>query len=484
MTASERDELLDALLDGDISEADFLRLEGEMHVDPDVRQAYYERLKLDTGLQIEAESYEGGAGTDTAVSRSEPGLPLGWLGWAAAAVLALLAGVLGWEIRRTNQALAGEKTDLIASGYGVVSEHVNASWDLERGDFIPQGEIALTTGMAELELFNGVTVIVEGPARFDVVSPNLIQVTEGRYFAQVPRLVGELRFKTAAGEIFDVEEELALEVDGAGVAKVGSGGGVIESQMAKRLADQKQKWLISSKSLESDSRLLAYYPMTDAGKWDRQLVDHSPEKRDGTIVRSNRAMNRWGEPLGGLDFTPAGSRVRVDIPGDHESLTLMCWVKIDSLDRWYNSLFLTDGHELYEPHWQIMDDGRLFFSVKANEKGTKKLSDKHIAYSPPIWTPADSGKWMHIATVFDGKAMTTTHYVNGKMISRDEIPAELQPDKVRIGAASIGNWSDPTRGDDPEFAVRNLNGTMDEFALFSEALSAEEVLMLFENGKP
>ena len=193
-------------------------------------------------------------------------------------------------------------------------------------------------------------------------------------------------------------------------------------------------------------------------------------------------MNRWGDPYGGIDFTSTGSRIHVDIEDELESLTLMSWVKIDSLDRLYNSLFLTDGHEQFEPHWQIMNDGRMFFSVKAlDEKGK---SDKHIAYSPPIWTPEKSGQWMHLATVYDGKAYTVTHYVNGKAVSIDQIKEGLRAEVVKIGAASIGNWSQPRYKNTPEFAVRNLNGTMDELILFSAPLSAGEISELYESGKP
>ncbi|MDA7598004.1 hypothetical protein N8813_03650, partial [bacterium] len=370
MKPEERDELIDSLLDDAISEADFLRLEAEMHIDPAVRQAYYERLKLDTNLQIAAES-EGEADSELASAISQNSTSVGWLGWAASVVLGLLALVLGMEIHRTNQEISGENNEVIASGFGVIAEQTGASWNLKRGDLLPQGTVSLEAGMAELELFSGVTITVEGPAEFEIVSANLIHTTSGIFFIQKPRMVGDFRLKTAAGEIFDIDQQLALEIDEAGKGSVLPGGDDIRQQMASRRADQEQKWLTSVSDLENDQRLIAYFPITNERGWSRQLIDHSTEKRDGTIVRATGVANRWGHPSGGLDFTPTGSRVRVEIPGDHQSLTLMCWVKIDSLDRWYNSLFLTDGHELHEPHWQIMDDGRLFFSVKANEAGKK-----------------------------------------------------------------------------------------------------------------
>lgn len=91
---------------------------------------------------------------------------------------------------------------------------------------------------------------------------------------------------------------------------------------------------------------------------------------------------------------------------------------------------------------------------------------------------------MHLASVFDGAKQTTTHYVNGIAVSMDQIPENLQADKVEIGAASIGNWSEPRYRNLPDFAVRNLNGTMDELILFSAPLTANEIYELYEDGKP
>lgn len=54
MNSQERNQLIDALIEGDISEADFLRLEAELSVDPAARKAYYDRLALSTLLEAEA----------------------------------------------------------------------------------------------------------------------------------------------------------------------------------------------------------------------------------------------------------------------------------------------------------------------------------------------------------------------------------------------------------------------------------------------
>jgi hypothetical protein len=88
-----------------------------------------------------------------------------------------------------------------------------------------------------------------------------------------------------------------------------------------------------------------------------------------------------------------------------------------------------------------------------------------------------------IATVYDVDARSVTHYLNGQQLSVELIPEEYLVQTVSIGSASLCNWGLPER-DEPRFAVRNLNGSLDEFALFKAALSAEEIRKLYDDGNP
>jgi len=255
--------------------------------------------------------------------------------------------------------------------------------------------------------------------------------------------------------------------------------------MAATREKRHAEWLHASDTLRRDPRLLAYYQMsaTEGQNLPNESVTDAAQVGEAAIVAAAHVADRWGTPGCTLDFSPTGSRVRVNVPGEHHALTLMPWVKINSLVRLYNSLFLTEGHDLGEPHWQIMDDGRLFFSVKSRES-IKGKSDKHVFYSPVIWNPSLSGQWVMIATVYDPDGKRVTHYPNGKPVSSEAIPGEYLADRVSIGAASIGNWSEPAYRKGPEFAVRNLNGSMDEFFLFNAALTASEIARIYESGKP
>ncbi len=527
MRPEERNQLIDELLDGVIADVDFVRLEAEMHLNPEAREAYYDRLALSTLLEIDAENREEVPTQDDKIVA----FPLGasnrhWWAVAAAIVIGIMVGAGGWLTGPQSGGLA-EREESVAHGFAVVGESMDAVWEggkpLDRGDLVPQGSLKLASGTVQLDLFSGVTVVVEGQAEFEILSAMEMAVNLGKMQARVPEPAQGFRIHTAGGEVVDLGTEFALDVtpEHADISVIDGevewysptepmetvlGGEAIRhiiggdsarmsfdptsltsvgnrvQELSTQRYSSEERWLAFSEEMAHDDRLLAYFPMTQSGHWQRTLRDETPAGRDGAIVAAQRASGRWGGESGALDFGSTGSRVRMAVPGEYRAVTFYCWVQINSLDRWFNSLFLTDGHELHEPHWQIMDDGRLFFSVKAQDE--KGKIDKHVAYSPVVWTPEMAGQWVQLAAVYNTENWTLTHYLNGEAVSIDQIEDEaLRAPIVKIGSASIGNWSNPSR-DDPAFAVRNLNGSIDEFAIFSEALTASEIKNLYEIGKP
>ena len=523
MNDQEIETLIDALLENEISEADFLRLEAEMQLRPEARAIYYEKLRLDSLLQTEAE----GAGRQVGTPRRH--VPWRRVALAAAAAVALISSALsGWIIGKRPGTVAQNPRDTAsepaASGFAVVAETADAVWEsatFGRGDLLPVGELELNSGIVKLDLFSGVAVAVEGAAKFELLSPMDLRIAHGKVRAVVPEPAHGFRVHTASGELVDLGTEFVIDVgdehadlhvlDGEiewhpksaemrnlkqGEAIRWDSGGAralelearrmsdIEFSLQDRLRERREAWVAHVEERKSDPRLIAYYPMHLMGGWERTLPDESGGSHDGAIVQAKHVADRWDQPYAALDFSPTGSRARLILPGEYRSLTFICWAKIDSLDRWFNSLFLTDGHELNEPHWQIMDDGRLFFSVKKREWKSKSQPDKHIFYSPPFWDQSMSGKWIMIATVYDVEAEQVSHYIDGAQISREAVPDGYLVEKVTIGAASIGNWSEPRHRTDPKFAVRNLNGSIDEFAIYSAALSADEISKLYQIGKP
>ena len=514
-----------------ISPEEFSEFEKALEEDAELRKALRQYMALDAGLRSGSEPNVW-LNTESDEQASNVFKFQGAWQWVAVAALLVLGLFIVFNPKAPPVQETVQREEPSALGFGVLTGVDGAVWknhpDLSQGDLLPAGEIQLVSGIAQLELFSGVTVVVEGRAVFEVHSAMEMSVAEGKLRANVPEPAQGFRIHSAEGEVVDLGTEFAVEIS-EGKSEVHVIDGSVEwhpkSGAEKRLMEKGEalrsradevesleaqadefvgvqelterlgrgrtnrhdEWLAFSRNLSRDKRLVAYYPMSQPGHWHRKLYNEAPTieaATDGAIVAAKRSVNRFGESNSALDFSGTGSRVRLDVAQELTALTFLTWVKIDSLDRWYNSLLLTDGHELNEPHWQIMDDGRLFFSVKRRTYSkVDKIKDKHIVFSKPFWSPAMAGKWTQIAVTYDTSDFAVTHYVNGKPIHREVLPENMQVDRVKIGSATIGNWSEPTRNE-AKFSVRNLNGSMDEFAIFSEALSAEEVAELYTKGKP
>lgn len=520
MTPEERDELIDDLIEGVIGEADFIRLEAEFCVDPAARAAYFDRVALSQALAEEAHR----ASREPALKRRSRLRVLARAWPALAAGLVLLLGMAGmwWQSRNLPTVVATEEPK--ASGFGVLVDQVGAIWSVEGlhdGAVLPPGRLELRSGVAHVELFSGVSLVLEGPAEFEIRSAMELDLPRGKLRARVPETAHGFRVSSAKGDVIDLGTEFALSSseEGANVEVFdgeiewhpGEGekrlmrqgdalrtaegtppeaGGLAGLEEFRRRHDavrqeRREAWIERCASLDRDPRLVFHYRFATEGH-SRQLpnlASGSEGPGPGAVVAAVAAEDRWGRSGEALDFSPTGSRVRVHVPGGHGSLTLVCWVRINSLDRLFNSLFLTDGHEVGAPHWQILNDGRLFFSVKKYETGDRR-PDKHPFYSEPVWDLSRSGQWLQLAVVYDITSRTVTQYADGEIVGREPIPGDYLVEEVRMGNASIGNWSEPVYRQDPEFVVRNLNGSFGEFLLFSAALSDGEIRDLHETGKP
>lgn len=440
------------------------------------------------------------------------------------------------EIAETNEQRANLK-EATSSGVALLTRLVDIEWapqqtPLEVGDALLPGRLGIRSGYAQLEFFCGATVIVEAPAELDLKSTTLARVYSGQLRAHVPPAARGFSLEVDDMKVVDLGTEFGLAVSRDGGAQLQvfdgevelhpaadkdhkmltAGEGVIRNEKGEfeiteitpqRFLDiaaletradgqnsaRYERWKAWSDEMRRDSRLIAYYTFDQQGSWNRKLfnsVEPNNDELDGAIVGARRVPGRW-QKKAGLEFKRPGDRVRVQIPGEFGSLTFVCWVKIDSLDRWYNSLFLTDNYNQGEPHWQILDSGQLFFSVRhrpdepIREPAAESPAHQKVL-SPPFWKPQMSGRWLHLATTYDVDAGRTTHYLNGEVLHQEAIDKDLLVKTTRIGAASIGNWSIPTRPD-AEFAIRNLNGSIDEFAIFSASLSADEIKDIYRQGR-
>lgn len=422
------------------------------------------------------------------------------------------------------------------SGYATLGRTAGVRWPEgdrvhREGNVLPSGLFQFEEGVAEIDFFCGATLVVEGPARLVLESDWSARLVAGRVRAKVPPAAEGFVLKVAGSEVVDLGTEFALDV-GAGYAHVkvidgevklrggaydgnhltagqhcsllgeeNEGGQVSFEGLSTigdvgRLRQDEQaklfrQWKETSEILRSDDRVIAYYPIADSFS-GRSISNRSKTgaDRDASFVGPvSTGDSRFGEQLSAVGFDRPGSRLRTRIDGEFSKFTFACWARIDSLDNLYNALFMADGYENGEPHWQIRRDGRIMFSVMVDDRpgtgpGVSPSRRLHrIYFTDPILDDSNLGQWIHLAVTFDPNNRQVVHYVNGEEVSRHDIKPQFFIQRLRIGASEIGNWGQPLRNT-PGFAVRNLNGLIDEMIIFDAALDEEEIFSLYENGKP
>lgn len=442
-------------------------------------------------------------------------------------VAATFWAVTGDSSSEGQQPKIASRSQTTSRGIAILTKTANARWapdcDFERGEALQPGLLKLESGAAQVEFLCGATVIIEGPAELNLISAKEARVHKGRLRANVPPAARGFLLRVDELEVIDLGTEFGLSVgdhetqldvfDGevelhkanttrlvkAGESVIHTSSGSLESsgrgpayldfqELQQRSESASSQKRVQStqfvNQLKSDKRLLAFYSFNIASIDGRRLQNEAvPINRelDAAIVGTQTAFGRWDDHQA-LEFKQPADRVRMQISGQQTAITLSAWVKIDSLDRAFNSLFLTDGYDKGEPHWQILESGQLYFSVRPKAKRESGKPDFKVV-SPPFFHPGLQGKWIHLAVSCDLKSRTVMHYLNGQVISRQQVPADQLPDSIQIGTASIGNWAAPTLPEEG-FAIRNLNGSIDEFAIFADALSEHEIQEIFEYGKP
>lgn len=516
-------------LNGQLDESGFAELQDSLRESSENRELFHRLANLDSGLRDQAllESSPPVVADFSAPKTSRAG-------WMALAAAVAVLGVATWMTFSGGQNAPEEGTGPATLGIAVITAEAGAVWDAEANDRPVQGApltpgiLRLEEGLAQIDFFGGASVSLSGPAELELVTPDKAILHRGRLRADVPPaargfevLTADVRledlgttFGLSVGEdnsadliVFDGEvvahgsgEPISItdgeaaklvggsasrqEADGLGrfpdIAEVFAGSGNDEEL---RYAD----WKESSLALRNDPRLVAYYDFENLTPVSRRLRNRaeSGSEFDGGIVGARVASGRWGDKTA-LDFRREGDRVRFDIPGEFDALTLFAWVRIDALDRNLNSLFLTEYFDEREIHWQLSREGFIHFAC--SPMGVVDI-DQHNRrfFSESIWEPGQSGQWFFIATTVKATAVTggsdpVTHYVNGKRLGFSGGTMMHKPiPKMRIGEADLGNWSEPIQ---PGWALRTLNGRIDEFGIFSEVLSSDEILNLYLQGKP
>ena len=414
-----------------------------------------------------------------------------------------------------------QKDDFADGALAVLTHAVGVEWDGElayaEGAALRPDIIRIAKGLLQIEFFSGATVVVEGPAEFELIDPMNARCSIGRVRANVPHFARGFTIASDELKVVDLGTEFGFSADGEGVkelhvfdGEVTVEGGILGaeprhllsgtgirmanetlnyiptadesfadseqiSSLASAAADEQHRaWLRYAEDTKANGDVLLYYGFDNQVAWSRRLSNDKKMVADplyGAIIGCSWAEGRWPGKAA-LEFKRRTDRVRISIPGEHHELSMMTWVRFDGFDRELNSLMLSDGWKEGGAHWQVTRDGRVIFGVFSQAGGNYE--------SDPILGQQHLGQWLHLAVSYDGSAGQVRHFLNGKRVWTGEI---RDAPTISVAAAELGNWS---AGYWPPSAVdvRNLNGRMDEFLVFSTALDEQGVQEIYDRGRP
>lgn len=471
------------------------------------REHYRQAASLDSILRdhSEAESLE------TTTTTAGP-----FLLWKIAAVffmcLSMVLILLSLESKDTSLDKMDNTHDNLAIVQHAVNLNKTDALHISEGKPLQEGLFKIEKGMVQLDFISGVSLIAEGPLELDLKNDMEVRCLKGKVRVLVPPQATGFKLHTPDTQVLDLGTEF-----GVVVSDRGSDISVIDGKVELYKNNQKEAellegdvfnvkddkyvktnnsetipspidlalaleqralaknkfWLESLASIQKDSHLTIYYDFRKKDPWGKilhNLMAPSKSLSYGAIIGANWTDGRLG-PETALEFKGNHNFIRLEDNHLYHSMTVLTWVRIDSLDVSLTSLLHSDNWSDKAVHWHISNTGILTFGIKS------KYGEDTIIRSPKqTINPQHFGKWLMIVSTYDGPNGIARQYLNGELVD-EKTGLETAPGQ--IGKAQIGGWLVGNRQTN-----RALSGRMDRFAVWSKALEHDEIRQLFLQGNP
>lgn len=385
------------------------------------------------------------------------------------------------------------------------------------GEMVSPGRLCFDSGLLVVEFFSGALMIVEGPADVKILSNNRAFCAQGKIKADVPRqaigfridaprtnvvdlgttfemnvdavetrvsvLDGKVELHDLSSGVELLEEGHAVAVDeGGNVRKFDHGQGIFQKSdltpltldllQEKERISQSNLFREQGERLDRDASLLVRFDFDHKNLNGRMVANTARLGREripnGVMVNCRLSDGRWQE-RSAIEFRQIADRFRFELPGEFKAMTFATWIRIDGLDRMFNSIFTTDGFSPGEIHWHLLWKYDMELGV-FNDPNWKS----HPVNTPQyIIEPEMIGRWIHLAATIDIEAGRAVMYLNGKRIHDETVEMNIP---IQFKNAQLGNWT--TRPGVEVHPIRHLSGAIDEFLIFDRALTPAEIMML------
>ncbi|MEM8668104.1 MAG: FecR domain-containing protein [Planctomycetota bacterium] len=220
-------QLIDSLIDEDISIEDHQRLQRVLKEDSAARALFRERIDLESGLRTIASSPDSVTDLDHAPNpkadaKSRPWVRQGNLVvWAVAAcVLVVISlpflGFLNRDIpENANERRTAATQDLQRELLGTIRQQDDCRWEVGPAvtGRLAAGRLTLSKGVAQLNFDSGTEITLESPCEIDVTSPETALLLSGTAFVSVTELSNGFTLNTPESRIIDEGTQYAVSID-------------------------------------------------------------------------------------------------------------------------------------------------------------------------------------------------------------------------------------------------------------------------------
>jgi hypothetical protein len=457
---------------------------------------------------------------------------------SAAAMVLITVGVTGYLLHRprlqpvTPGVAVVQPKELPA----ILAAAINAQFKSNAGAAAPAVGSALSleplqleSGWIKLDLANGVSTIVEGPARFQIQSGALIHLDQGCLTAHVPQQGRGFTVETGACRVMDLGTDFGVDVSSTGknqvqvfegqialsqpvsgnsvstppasivtaghaleVVQAGAPSVEIPSQPSHFVrVNQFDRWQ-AALSNSSQDQVAAYYEQLARAPGLSLL--YLPDSANPAILK-NRATATAGSfdmPIAGPDVPSivqghsvglsalrfdATKRQGLDIPSypatQTGSVSGVVWINLHSYVP-YGSIIKS---------WGDTKAGVFHFGLDGSGRRLEIELDGATPSGPVLSESQDLplNQWIQVAFISDGS--TVRLYRDGKQVAEGPsrpISREQSAHVLSIGFKTGDDEFNPSSG----LAVGFWDGDIGEIAIFDRALSADEILRISQPGRP
>jgi len=327
------------------------------------------------------------------------------------------------------------------------------------------------TGGVHLKLNNGrLNVGVNGLAGGDVVGTSIVEPNKWTHLAltvsptEVAVYVNGLKEGSRTGEVVP-----AVNVGAAAIGAWNNGGTDVQREMTGMMDDV----LIYNRALsaneilylagyradtdDADPSLVIYYTFDEVGDI---VADQSGKGLDGVVVGDISAADGI---LAGAGKFATGSYLDLDgpsIPAEDiptSAMTLSAWINCEN----------TGGdHEIFNARasdntWVIHPEPKGSGDIRWLLRSYGGTTIFQIRAGTMTW-----GEWLHFAGTYDKASAKAALYINSELIQEMDVdnPADI-----------AGDWNMGARVGLTIDDARPFTGLMDEFRMYTRALSQEEI---------